>query len=155
MNILATQYTLSLKSLDIYVAGCRGDNGVHCTSCHNPETWKFNQGDKYNKFVLNKIKNKINDFDNIINNIMIFGGEPLDQNHNDLLHMLSDLKQFNKDVWLFTRYTINKVPKEVKNLCDYIKCGSYEPELKTNSNIQYGINLATSNQNIYKKGVDY
>jgi glutaminase len=40
-------------------------------------------------------------------------------------------------------------------MCDYIKTGRYIPELKVNENVHYGINLATSNQKIYKKGIDY
>lgn len=40
-------------------------------------------------------------------------------------------------------------------LTDYIKCGRYVEELTINDNWQYGIKLATSNQKIYKKGIDY
>jgi anaerobic ribonucleoside-triphosphate reductase activating protein len=155
MNILATQYTLEHKSLEIYVAGCSGIKGVHCTSCHNQESWEFNQGDLYTKEYFNHIEQKVTDFNNLIDNIMLFGGEPLDQNHDELLHMLLDLKSLNKDIWLFTRYDINKIPKEIKILCDYIKCGRYLPELACEDNIYYGIKLATSNQKIYKKRLDY
>ena len=155
MNILTTQYTLQYKSLDIYVAGCRGDKGVHCTSCHNPNSWDFNQGDLYNALYFNSIKNKVIEFNNLIDNIIIFGGEPLDQNHDELLHMLLDLKSLNKQIWIFTRYEIDKIPKEIKELCDYIKCGRYLPELTSDSNIMYDITLATSNQFIYKKGLNY
>ena len=46
MNIVTTQYTLKTKSLEIYVAGCRGDShGTHCEGCHNPELWDFNIGE--------------------------------------------------------------------------------------------------------------
>ena len=38
---------------------------------------------------------------------------------------------------------------------DYIKCGRYKEELKTDDNIQYGIKLASSNQHIYRRGIDY
>lgn len=38
---------------------------------------------------------------------------------------------------------------------DYIKCGKYIDELKTTNHIEYGVVLASSNQHIYKKGVDY
>lgn len=155
MNILATQYTLQNKSLDIYIAGCRGDNGVHCTSCHNSESWEFNQGDKYTEYYFNTLQNKVKEFDNIIDNIMIFGGEPNDQNKDELLHFLIDLKSLNKKIWLFTRYSFKDLPKFEYTLCDYIKCGAYLPGLKTDNNLQYGIQLATSNQNIYKNGIDY
>ena len=137
MNILATQYTLSRKSLEIYVAGCKGDARYgHCRNCHNPETWCFNQGTDYN-LELPKIKKKVKDFDEMIKRIEIFGGEPNDQDWNELEDFLRELKELNKE------------------LCDYIKTGSYIEELKSDDNIQYGIKLATSNQKINKKGIDY
>lgn len=155
MNIIATQYTLEFNSFDIYMAGCKGDNGVHCTHCHNPETWNFNQGYKYDKKYFKYIKKTVKEFNDMIENIMIFGGEPLDQNHDELLHFLFDLKQLNKKIWIFTRYKIDDIPKEILQLCDYIKCGAYRPELSCDDNIEYGITLATSNQKIYKKEIDY
>ena len=155
MNILSTQYTLSRKSLEIYLAGCKGDNGVHCTSCHNPETWCFNQGEEYNLEYASKIYAKVLRFSNMIDNIEIFGGEPNDQKREELEMLLKDLKILNKKIWLFTRYEFKDLPKFELELCDYIKCGKYIPELATDDNIQYGIKLATSNQRIYKKDIDY
>lgn len=38
---------------------------------------------------------------------------------------------------------------------DYIKCGQYAEDLKTVNHIEYGVVLASSNQHIYKKGMDY
>ena len=38
----------------------------------------------------------------------------------------------------------------IKKYCNYIKCGQYIEELSTNENIQYGVKLASSNQNIYQ-----
>jgi len=86
---------------------------------------------------------------------MIFGGEPNDQNKDELLHLLFDLKSLNKKIWIFTRYDLKQLPKFELELCDYIKCGRYIPELTTKNNIQYRIKLATSNQKIYKKNIDY
>lgn len=151
MNILATSYTLKYKSFDIYVAGCSGVNGVHCTNCHNPESWNFNQGDLYDEKYFNNIKNKIIDFDSMIDNIMIFGGEPLNQKHEELIKMLSELKSIKKKIWLFTRYEICDIPNNIKILCDYIKTGCYDENYKTDKNICYGINLTTSNQKIYSR----
>lgn len=153
MNILATQYTLSLKSLDVYVAGCSGS--PHCVGCHNKESWDFNQGDLYNEEYLKKIKIKVRNFNLMIDNIMLFGGEPLDQNHDELFQMLLDLKPLDKKIWIFTRYKIEDIPINIRELCDYIKCGRYILELTTDDNIMYGIKLATSNQFIYKKGLNY
>lgn len=153
MNILATQYTLSNKSLEIYVAGCNGN--PYCTQCHNPESWNFNQGELLDEKFLLKIDEKVKDFNNLIDNIMIFGGEPLDQDYNELEYMLEYINKYNKPIWLFTRYFIGEVPDFVKKYCEYIKCGRYIVEEKSDDNIQYNIKLASKNQHIYKKGVDY
>ena len=41
------------------------------------------------------------------------------------------------------------------NAFDFIKCGSYKEELATANHIEYGVVLASSNQHILKRGVDY
>ena len=156
MNILATQFTLKYNAFEIYTAGCNGN--PHCQGCHNPESWSFNQGDKYNIDFFKSIENKVKRFDNIIKNIMIFGGEPLDNPVEEFVSMINDLKILNKDIWLFTRYDLDEVKNILKDnifKIDYIKCGRYIPSLTTENNEYYGINLATSNQKIYKKGLDY
>jgi len=151
MNISATQYTLSMESLDIYFSGC---NPPHCKECHNSELWEFVDDNNYlEKF--KEIKKKVKDFDILIKNIMLFGGEPMDQNHKELLDFLKKLNTLNKEIFLFTRYDLGKVPYCIRRLCDYVKCGKYIPSLTVDNNIQYGIQLATSNQKIYKKDKDY
>lgn len=153
MNILGSQYTIQNRAFEIYVSGCKGN--PHCKGCHNPESWDFNAGDKMNRELLKKYQKKIKEFDKLIDNIMIFGGEPLDQSNEDLEELLTFMSSTNKDIWLFTRYSLDKVPDFVKGLCKYIKCGEYIPDLTVDNNVQYGIKLATSNQKIHKKGLDY
>ena len=149
MNIISTQYTLKYKSLEIVVSGCLGDNGKHCVGCHSPETWNFDIGEDYNIKMPNIIS-KIHKANELIDWIWVYGGEPLDNNHEDLIDMLDQLKQTNKPIMLFTRYSFEDVPEYIKDFCDYIKCGAYREDLKTDDNIQYGVKLATSNQKIYK-----
>lgn len=153
MNILATQYTLQTKSFEIYVAGCNGN--PHCKGCHNPESWDFNNGEPMSNHFIYNCSKKIKEFNSLIDNIMIFGGEPLDQDYKELENLLMWCYTQNKKIWLFTRYSLNEVPQFVKDWCSYIKCGEYIQELTVYDNIQYGIKLATSNQKIYKKGLDY
>jgi len=80
MNVLTTQFSLETRSLDIYLAGCRGP---HCENCHNPESWDFNKGIPWRDALVD-INRKINFFPDLIENIMIFGGEPFDQDHEKL-----------------------------------------------------------------------
>jgi anaerobic ribonucleoside-triphosphate reductase activating protein len=150
MNIAGTQYSLQNKALEIYVSGCDGS----CKGCHNPELWNFNIGNPY-KSVLPKIINKINEFSTLIDNIWILGGEPLQQNWDELYDLLWSLQITKKKIWLFTRENIDNVPTFIKKRCNYIKCGRYIESLRSDGNIQFGVKLASSNQNIIKlEGID-
>lgn len=153
MRILATQFTLSMRSFDIYIAGCKPP---HCQGCHNPEGWDFALGDEYSPSYTHKLFEKMDDFYSLIKNIMIFGGEPLDSPLDELMDLLVFINTaVGKPIWLFTRYSIEEVPEKLKQACSYIKCGRYEEDKKVNNYNQYGITLATSNQRIYKKDIDY
>lgn len=157
IHIASTQYTLKYKAFEIYLSGCNGT----CKGCHNPELRSFNIGTPLSENYMSSIINQIKDFDKMIDNIWILGGEPLDQDIGELsnmlvdLNMLEDLNGLNKRVWLFTRYKLEEFPKGISWLCDYIKSGEYDESLRCDDNIQYGVQLSTSNQKIYKKGVDY
>ena len=143
MKIISTQYTLKYKSFEIAVSGCHG----YCKGCHSLETWNFDLGENYKEF-LPKIKDKIKEASDLIDWIWIYGGEPLDNNLDDLIDLLKQIH--SKPIMLFTHYSLEEVPEEIVELCDYIKCGAYIEELKCEDNIQYGVKLATSNQKIYK-----
>lgn len=147
MNIISKDYSLATKSYDIFFSGC--NMTVHCEDCHNPEAWNFNCGTDW---VLHKkeIKENISLFNPIIDKIFLLGGEPLDQDRGDFLKCVRFLRTLGKDIWLFTRYDIKEIPKEIQQLFDYIKCGMYIPKLITSNNIQYNVRLATSNQYIIK-----
>ncbi len=146
MNIAALDYTFKQESLDIYISGCQGP---HCKGCHNPQLWDFNKGQYWTNWC-KKITDYVIDFNQYINNIMIFGGEPLDQDINELVKLLGWLELFNKRIWLFTgRELLDNVPVEVLSYLDYIKIGSYREDRVPGINF-FGIELASSNQIIYK-----
>lgn len=150
MNILATQYSLEHKALEIYISGCKGN--PKCSNCHNPESWDFNQGSPY-KPMLAQIRLKLEEFDSMIDKIVVLGGEPLDQSEyhfNQFCMVLEYFRyQFNKELWLFTRYEMYEIPTQIINTFDYIKCGRYDETLLVDDNIQYGYKLASSNQQIH------
>lgn len=148
MNIAATQYFAEHRALEIYLSGC----DASCRGCHNPELWDFCVGDNWRNKI-DDILDKVRLFDTLIDNIWVLGGEPLLQDHNELCAMLEILENTGKRIWLFTRFEDYQVPDDVKQYCDYLKCGAYKEELRCDNNIQYGIKLATSNQYIrfYKR----
>ena len=82
--------------------------------------------------------------------IMVFGGEPLDQDTDDLCQLLYDLSTLGLPIWLFTRYDIDEVPPVIKQYCDYIKTGRYLSRYRVSDYTSEGIPLATSNQKVHK-----
>ena len=151
MNIIGVQYNINQNAIEIYFSGCIGN--PHCKGCFSPETWEFNQGTFY-KNKIQDIAKQIEQFNDMIEKIMIFGGEPLDQNIEELTDFLKEINKYDKEMWIFTHYDFDEAKNILGDtiyLCDYIKCGAYVEELKTDDNIQYGVKLATSNQHIYKK----
>lgn len=148
MRILSTQYSVDTSSFDIYLAGCNA--APKCEGCCNPESWAFNQGKKYDKNYFASIKNKVETFDTLIDKIMILGGEPLDQDLGELSMFIQDLCSLNKEIWLFTHYSYSQVPLYFIDGVDYLKTGRHIPKYRTENNIQYGVKLSSSNQNIFK-----
>lgn len=152
MQVLATQFTLSTSALEVYFAGCKGP---HCHNCHNPESWSFEQGEILTPNELsNRLLLKLIESGDLIDKIMLFGGEPLDQPHDELEVFLRNLNG-RIPVWLFTKYEIYDIPFTIRILCSYIKTGRYIPEFAINEYYSHGIKLATSNQKILRRGYDY
>ena len=157
MNIITIDYSMATQSMDIFFSGCR--MGSHCPGCHNSEAWDFNAGSEWTKWI-NKIKDDIRTFSGMTKRIFILGGEPLDQDHDELEKFLTTIftdsvVEQNMELWLFTRYEIDQVPDRFKHIFHYIKTGPYREELTVPDNISHGVRLATSNQRVLKKGVDY
>jgi len=153
MKIASTQYTLQNKSFEIYLSGCSGN--PKCNGCYNKELWDFDVGEEWSPKLYGSIEQKIHNFENLIDDIMVLGGEPLDQDILEFFWFTENIKSFNKKLWLFTRNELSGIEPKIANQFDYIKVGRYIPELKVDDNVWYGIKLSTSNQKILKKGLDY
>jgi anaerobic ribonucleoside-triphosphate reductase activating protein len=147
IHIAATQYSINYQAFEIYLSGCKAN--PHCKDCHNPELWKFDIGAEYNIDIKEQIIQKINSFSELISNIWILGGEPLDQDIDELIKLINDLRSTRKKIWLFTRYEIKEIPKQVKTLVDYVKCGRYIPE-QSSTHVEFNVMLSSDNQHIYK-----
>lgn len=145
MNILATQYSLKHRSLDLYLAGC----SRRCEDCHNPESWDFKSGVLFDEKYAASLSKKLSLYGRLVKNIFILGGEPLDQPYHKLIHLLKCLETTGKKIWLFTSYDIEEVDYSILTYLDFIKCGIYDKE-NIGENEQFGIKLATTNQKIYE-----
>lgn len=141
MNIAGTQYNINHFAFEIYLSGCNND----CKNCHNPTYKCFSYGEVIN---YDKLKTRINKFDDIIKNIWVLGGEPFDQNESELIDFFSFISNTNKRIWVFTKYY--KIKPIFKPFINYLKVGEYNEELKVKNYYCYGVKLATSNQTILK-----
>ncbi len=152
MNIVCIDYSMATKSFDIFFSGCNAS--PKCKDCHNPESWDFSCGKDWKQWLF-QINDNVKRFGGMFDKFFILGGEPLDQNSEELSKFVACLKEYNKELWLFTRYELDDIDESVKKQFNYIKTGRYIPELTVSDNICYNVRLATSNQKIWKQGVDY
>lgn len=151
------EYSINTRSLDIFTIGC-GDGDIlnpACKDCCNPEIRDWNLKGFDILQVISKVTQLNSKFGNVIDKILIVGGDPADayfRYKEEMTDFLMQLKQVvgDKPLFLFTRHELKSIPKDLLELVDYIKTGAYIPELKCDDNITYGIKLATSNQKIYK-----
>ncbi len=158
MKINYIEYSIKTKSLDIFFSGC---NPPYCKDCCNPELWDFNNGTYWNDpIIFLKMEEYFLKYNNLIDNVFLVGGSPNHQDTKEMSAFLNGLQVamgdvYNKPIWLFAKEELDDIHPIFKIYCSYIKCGEYIPELKCEDNIQYSVKLATKNQNIYKKGIDY
>ena len=154
LNINYIDYSIATKSLDIFFAGCNN----RCEDCCNPELMSFDNGKDYVEW-LPRIEHYLEKYGTLIENIFLVGGSPNHQNSEDMENFLIGLtKRYNDRVKIFMfsgEDSIDEIQPVFMKYCDFIKIGSYRPNLKCEENIQYGIKLATINQKILKKGLDY
>lgn len=152
-NLAAVRYTLRDRSLDIYVSGCLGDNGVHCKNCHNPQIWNESFGRPWDTFK-GSIEESISKAGDLVTSIRIYGGEPLEKSEDDLTQFFDYLRGFNLPIWLFTRFELGMVSERILEYLEYIKCGPYD-ETQLGNVTYYGVTLPTVNQKIYHRGEDF
>lgn len=151
MKIVTTQFSIRGKYLEIFLSGCKGANSCKGT-CQNPELKNFDLGTDLELFQL-KLSDKILSNIDVIDMLVITGGEPLDQDEFELINFIKFLKVFKLPICVFTSYKFNKVSKLIKSEIDLIKCGEYNEQFKGEKDVGY-FKLASTNQNLYRKEPD-
>lgn len=121
----------------LFLQGC----SKKCRDCHNIAINKKGEGtlvvvEELVEMITNQCKNR---------KLTISGGEPLEQ-LSPLLHLLSELKQRNFNLCIYTGWELEQVPPEVLALLDYIKVGDFRKELSHEPLCFVG----SSNQKMYQ-----
>ena len=116
----------------VFVSGC----SIHCPGCFNSEIWSFAYGKEFNSELEKKILDSIDN--EYCSGLSILGGEPMDMlNQEGVYNLLVSFKSKfgnTKNVWLWTGYTLDNIPKtdyteEILKLVDYIVEGPFKKEL--------------------------
>lgn len=88
----------------LWVSGCR----LHCKNCQNPQSWDFNAGNIFDEAAKQELFDALDK--PYIKGITFSGGHPLEyQNLPDVYDLIKEIKtKFpNKDIWLYTGYTLS------------------------------------------------
>ena len=81
-----------------------------------------------------------------LDTVVLLGGEPLEQQFDDLNLLLNKLHTYGYKIWLYTGWEYRNVPDWAKTYCYCIKTGAYDP---VNYPPKEGSKLASSNQAYY------
>lgn len=127
----------------LWVSGCK----LHCENCHNPQTWDFNSGMRFDNNAKQELLEALNK--PYIQGITFSGGHPLEpQNIHEVYQLIKEIRSKfpNKDIWLYTGYTLRyenfrvllngrddesnhwNAIHDVINLCDVVVDGPYIEE---------------------------
>lgn len=111
----------------LFLQGC--DN--KCDGCHNPSTWNISDGSMLEiQNVAEMLKQRA-----VNHKITISGGEPLMQ-MKALMKLLELLDGY--DLCLYTGYSEQDVPQEIKDRLRYLKVGRFEIDKKSDGSPYIG-----------------
>lgn len=121
----------------LFVSGC-----VHqCRGCYNQSTQRLDSGHLFTKEMANRIIEDLKDTRIKRRGLSLSGGDPMHPaNVQDVLALVKRVKQEcpDKDVWLWTGYTLDELDANQQTLLPFIDTlidgkfeqESYDPSLK-------------------------
>ena len=135
----------------LWVSGC-----VHaCPNCHNQQTWNPNSGIPFDNEAIQEIYAELEN--PYVDGITFSGGDPLHPlNYNTILWLCTQikLKYPNKNIWLYTGYSLDTVKLIYSDILEYVDVlvdGTFIEKLKSPDKHWVG----SSNQKINRRGIDY
>lgn len=115
-------------SIGIFFSGC--NKTPKCEKCHNPSLWVE---DPSLKCHISDIIRDLKTHGELFTHVVLMGGEPLDQHHGNLLHLIRHLQNEGYIVWMYTGWERDEIPPTFLISLDVIIAGPFKPHLRTNS----------------------
>lgn len=129
----------------IWFAGCTHG----CKGCQNEELWDFNKGEHFSPQELHDLIIEETQKTKICT-VTLLGGEPLQQNLNELHELCLLLYNSGIDIWIYTGYDFEYAESLLHPVMPFlhtIKCGKYIESLRA----EEGSFPITTNQMVYSK----
>lgn len=131
----------------LWVSGC----SHKCKGCFNKKFWSYTSGKLYTEEDQEKLLADLSR--PFIKGLSVLGGEPLDsENIEFVIDILNSVrKKFggSKDIYLWTGYTFENIPEEIKILTDVIIDGKFEKDNPTEKKFR-----GSDNQRLWRKTPD-
>lgn len=113
----------------VWVAGCHH----HCKGCHNPQTWKWNQGKPMTEEIIQKILKACKD--DKCSGLSLSGGDPMFvKNRTGITALCQAFRArfgSSKSIWMWTGYSYEEVKDlPVMEYIDVLIDGKFEIDKK-------------------------
>ena len=114
----------------VFVCGCTHN----CFNCFNKDYQDFDYGKEFTQRQIDEIISYMSEDE--IAGLTILGGEPLQQNYDDMIDFLKQVRNASKkSIWIYSGYTFEEISKcqkkmEVISYCDVLVDGRYEEKLR-------------------------
>lgn len=128
-------------ALTLWFSGC----SVQCNGCHNSGLWDKSAGQEYTvDGILFTICTVFQKYD--MDTVVLLGGEPMEQDTNEIKRLVNRLSMYGYKVWLYTSTEFEDIPDDIKKDLYTIKCGKYDEALDQTPKFP-----SSSNQRIFRK----
>jgi len=114
----------------VFFTGCTHN----CFNCFNKDYQDFAYGKEFTQRQIDEIIRYLSEDE--ISGLSLLGGEPLQQNYNDMIDFLTQVrKSTQKSIWIYSGYTYEEIlnskeKMEIISYCDVLVDGRYEDALK-------------------------
>lgn len=114
----------------VFVSGCTHN----CYNCFNKEYQDFDFGFEFTQKEIDKIIEYLKE--DVINGLTVLGGEPLQQNVDDMCNFLDQIRRVsNKSIWIYSGYTYEEIIQDsqkvkILSYCDILVDGRFMERLK-------------------------
>ena len=114
----------------VFFTGCTHN----CFNCFNKDYQDFAYGKEFTQSQIDEIIRYLSEDE--ISGLTILGGEPLQQDYNDMINFLTQVrKSTSKIIWIYSGYTYEEIlnskeKMEIISYCDVLVDGRYEEKLR-------------------------